>query len=56
MSPVEAIQIIESDIEECTVDQVIEAWQHLLDTGVLFSLQGCYQRAAHKLIEDGVIG
>ena len=56
MSPVEAIQIIESDIEECTVDQVIEAWQYLLDSGVLFSLQGSYQRAAHKRIEDGVIG
>ena len=55
MSPVEAIQIIESDIEDCTVDQVIEAWQYLLDSGVLFSLQGSYQRAAHKLIEDGII-
>lgn len=55
MSPVEAIQIIESDIEDCTVDQVIEAWQYLLDSGVLPHLQGSYQRAAHKLIEDGVI-
>lgn len=60
MSPVEAIEIIEADTngvsdEECTVDQVIEAWQYLLDSGVLFSLQGSYQRAAHKLIEDGII-
>ena len=33
MSPVEAIQIIESDIEECTVDQVIEAISKAANTG-----------------------
>jgi len=55
MSPTVAVQIIESDIEECAVDEVIEAWQYLLDSGVLFSLQGSYQRMAQQLIEDGVI-
>ena len=55
MSPALAVQIIESDIEECDVDKVIEAWQYLLDSGVLFSLQGSYQSMAQQLIEDGVI-
>lgn len=55
MSPAVAVQIIESDIEECDVDEVIQAWQYLLDSGVLFSLQGSYQRMAQQLIEDGVI-
>jgi len=55
MSPAVAVQIIEAEIEECDVDEVIQAWQYLLDSGVLFSLQGSYQRMAQQLIEDGVI-
>ena len=31
-----------------------EAWQHLIDTGLCWRLQGWYGRTAQQLIEDGV--
>jgi len=42
----------EGDLDE---DQVIELFQELLDTGVINSLQGHYQRTAARLIEAGLI-
>lgn len=38
------------DLEE---QQVIEGFQHLIDTGLAWQLQGCYGRTAHALIEAG---
>ena len=35
-------------------DTVISAWQHLIDTGAAWSLQGWYGRAARQLIMNGV--
>ena len=57
MSPVEAIQIIEA-AEGTTDDQLhewLDAWQCLLDAGILPHLQGSYQRTAEILIAEGVI-
>lgn len=42
------------DGEPHTEDEVIEAFQHLIDTGVVWSLQGFYGRTAHRLIELGL--
>ena len=36
-------------------DQVIEAWQHLVDTGLAWRLQGWFGRTAVDLINAGVI-
>ena len=42
------------DGEPHTEDEVIEAFQHLIDTGVVWTLQGFYGRTAHRLIELGL--
>jgi len=36
-------------------DEVIEAWQYLVDTGVVWKLQGWFGRTAQHLINEGVI-
>jgi len=39
---------------DATDDETIEAWQYLIDTGIVWTLQGYYGRQAAQLIEDGV--
>jgi hypothetical protein len=41
--------------EQGTEDEVIEAWQYLVDTGLAWSLQGWFGRTATELIRRGVI-
>lgn len=36
-------------------DEVISFFQELLDTGILFSLQGSYQRTAKQLLEQDLL-
>ena len=48
-----AISIIEG-IEDAEEFEIIEAWQYLIDTGVVWSLQGWYGRTAQDLIETGM--
>ena len=53
MSVMEAIEIIEADFfEDDTV--MVQAYQTLIDTGVIWKLQGCYGRVAATLIENGI--
>lgn len=40
--------------EENTEEDVINAFQFLIDSGDIWSLQGFYGRTAHNLIETGV--
>lgn len=40
--------------ENATYEQQIEAWQHLIDTGLCWSLQGRFGRKANELIEAGI--
>ena len=35
--------------------EIVAAWQHLVDTGVVWQLQGWYGRTAAAMIENGVI-
>lgn len=40
--------------ENATGEQQIEAWQHLIDTGLCWTLQGWFGRTAKALIDAGV--
>lgn len=42
------------DGEDHTEEEVLEAFQQLIDTGVVWQLQGFYGRTAHRLIELGL--
>lgn len=35
-------------------DEILEAWQYLIDTGLAWSLQGWYGRTAADLIDAGL--
>ena len=49
-----ATGIAEGFIEADSEEQVIEAWQHLIDTGLCWRLQGFFGRNAQNLIEQGI--
>lgn len=49
-----AVGIAEGFVEAETEDQVVEAWQHLIDTGMVWTLQGWFGRRAQTLIEAGI--
>ena len=50
-----AIGIAEGFVDAESEEQSIEAWQHLVDTGLAWSLQGSFGRAAQHLIDNGII-
>ena len=49
-----AIGLAEGFIEPESEEQVIEAWQHLIDTGLVWKLQGWFGRTAQTLISEGI--
>ena len=49
-----AVGIAEGFVEAESEEQVIEAWQHLIDTGLCWRLQGFFGRTAQGLINAGV--
>jgi len=50
-----AIGIAEGFIEAESEEQAMEAWQHLVNTGLAWQLQGFFGRTAAQLIEAGLI-
>lgn len=47
--------MIAEGVEEASVERQREAWQHLVDTGLAWRLQGWFGRTANDLIEAGHI-
>jgi hypothetical protein len=50
-----AVGLAEGFEEPESEEQVIAAWQYLVDTGVVWQLQGRFGRTSHDLIQNGVI-
>lgn len=50
-----AVGLAEGFIEADDEQQIIDAWQHLHDTGTAYTLQGWFGRTAQNLIAQGVI-
>jgi hypothetical protein len=50
----QAVGLAEGWIEG-TEDQILDAWQHLHDTGLAYKLQGWFGRTAQDLLKSGYI-
>jgi hypothetical protein len=55
MTDFEAVGYAEGFLEPESKEQIMEAWQHLVDTGLVWSLQGWFGRNAKRMIEQGII-
>jgi hypothetical protein len=51
----QAVMICEGVIEAQDEEEYIQAWQTLLDHGIVWQLQGWYQRYAIDLLNRGVL-
>ena len=49
-----AVGLAEGFIEAQSEDEVIQAWQYLIDTGMAWNLQGWFGRTARDLIDQGI--
>ncbi len=54
MDNLDAIMLIEGD-EDADEEELLDAWQSLVDSGIVWQLQGSYQRGARQMIEAGLI-
>ena len=50
-----AVGLAEGFVEAESEEQILEAWQYLVDTGLCWQLQGSFGRAAVGLIQAGEI-
>lgn len=54
-SPLDAVLICEGVREAEDEQEYLEAWQLLLDTGIVWKLQGWHQRCAIDLLNKGLL-
>ena len=47
-------QIVRFEMGQLDEDETVELFQHLIDNGLAWKLQGSYGRTAVALIEDGL--
>ena len=50
-----AVMIAEGEMEPTANMSYVDAWQHLVDTGEVWILQGWFGRAAARMISQGTI-
>ena len=50
-----AVLIAEGEMEPTPSMSYVEAWQHLVNTGEVWKLQGWFGRAAFRMISQGTI-
>ena len=50
-----AILIAEGAMEPTATMSYVQAWQHLVDTGMAWELQGWFHRAAARMIAEGTL-
>ena len=56
MTTYDAVAIAEGFCDhEPTLEETLEAWAHLIETGQCWQLQGWFGRQAQSLIENGII-
>lgn len=54
MNTYTAVALAEGFEEAESEEQILAAWQHLIDTGLAWSLQGWFGRPAMVLINEGL--
>jgi len=54
MTSYEAVGIAEGFIDSSSEEHTLEAWQHLINTGLAWTLQGWFGRTATHLIDAGL--
>ncbi len=50
-----ATGIAEGFIDHTTQEELVNAWQHLIDTGLCWNLQGWFGRNARDLLVNGTV-
>jgi hypothetical protein len=48
-------QMVQYEQGELSFEETVELFQALLESGLIYNLQGIYQRTAQSLIEEGYI-
>ena len=54
MENFEAVMLAEGVENASSEEELISAWQHLIDTGLAWTLQGWFGRTANSLIIEGI--
>ena len=55
MDNYDAVMLAEGVMEPRDEAHLLEAWQHLVDTGMAWRMQGWFGRTAQSLIDAGLV-